>query len=311
MSRHRFVAILLLGDLLLVSSTGCGGSTARTVALDGGSADSTASTCIPGQRKPCTCSGPSLGSQVCNASGSAYGQCEGCPGPTDSAIPPDGAEDARETDSGDAGTSVPDAAAEASTYCQTSDWCLSRQACDPATHTCSSMCSATQRCRSGCCQNGTCVLGMVAAACGNDGWACTDCSTQSQCGSSDGGTDCLCFYGQCTPPDTTPANCSTATDCALGQACDLTANKCTPQCGSAQQSGCNSGCCLGGLCTPGVDDQACGSNGSTCVDCSASCSNGPACVTFGGASICACSTNAQCASAICGSKVSCSANSCL
>ena len=91
-------------------------------------------------------------------------------------------------------------------------------------------------CPMGCCDsNGVCQPGSSAAACGGGGSDCQVCPAGSGC-------------AECPPG----VLCQTERSCA-----------CTPE-------SCPNGCCLGGYqgaCQAGILDDACGSGGTPCVDC--------------------------------------------
>ena len=313
-ARRALAVILFSTPTGLLAACGGGGQLATTP--DEGGTDGTVQ-CSAGETRPCPCpDGAITGTQTCGSMGRGYGTCTGCSNPVDGSEPTDvadaGSDSLAASDSADANGDVlpqdaiadqnADAQSEASLSCDASGDCLSRQSCDPLTHTCSSQCSATQLCKAGCCQGATCVAGTDVSACGVAG-SCTDCTTIPDC--TDPTThafDCVCSYGNCAPPPT-PVACSAPTDCPVGQACNRTTGTCTFQCGAANESNCNAGCCAGNVCVPGVDDQACGQSGGACVDCVDSCSPGPACLSLQG---CGCATNAQCGGAnACGARTAC------
>ena len=54
-------------------------------------------------------------------------------------------------------------------------------------------------------------------------------------------------------------------DCAEHLACDSQLHYCTNRCSDTQP--CHGGCCANGLCQSGLDDGACGQDGTACVSC--------------------------------------------
>lgn len=87
----------------------------------------------------------------------------------------------------------------------------------------------SENCAGGCCSGGTCSAGVDDTACGIGGSACVDCTTSSE----------TCSNQACMAA---PPPCSKTT--------------------------CPKGCCKLGQCAAGLSDQACGTNGVTCIDCS-------------------------------------------
>jgi hypothetical protein len=101
----------------------------------------------------------------------------------------------------------------------------------------STACDAAS-CPSGCCAQGACVEGTANNQCGKGGQVCLDCGAVSLA---------------CT-----------------NQACAMVQPKCTAQT-------CPNGCCKDDMCEQGLSDQACGTGGEACKDCSAqslACVNG-------------------------------------
>lgn len=157
------------------------------------------------------------------------------------------------------------------------------QACDVATHSCTSTCSPTQPCKGGCCENGTCG-GQKKTACGGDGLACVDCT------GNPAGNGCSFATKHC--------GCDSASDCAVGKACDTKTHICTDACSATQL--CNGGCCSGTKCAAGDTVAAClfgsyafNANGM-CTACGAA-ARGTQCLPFGaGLHTCGCTADAQC-----------------
>lgn len=147
-------------------------------------------------------------------------------------------------------------------------------------------------CPNGCCdRNGTCRTGGDTQACGSRGQKCSDCIANgfTSCDvprgkvctrSSDncGPTDC---FGGCCSFDGGRGTCvagmdatacggggSACVDCSLaGRSCDSSTQTCsTSKCDATNCSG----CCVGDLCLPGDDAQACGTSGNACVSCAQS-----------------------------------------
>jgi hypothetical protein len=56
-------------------------------------------------------------------------------------------------------------------------------------------------------------------------------------------------------------------DCPEHLACDAQLHYCTNRCSDTQP--CHGGCCANGLCQSGLDDGACGQDGTACVSCNA------------------------------------------
>ncbi len=56
-------------------------------------------------------------------------------------------------------------------------------------------------------------------------------------------------------------------DCPEHLACDSQLHYCTNRCSATQP--CHGGCCANGLCQSGLDDGACGQDGTACVSCNA------------------------------------------
>ena len=133
----------------------------------------------------------------------------------------------------------------------------------------------------GCCNNqGQCVAGNAATACGKMGIVCNACGGSQTC------VDGACSSQQCNGcRDAVSGTCLTGTDvsacgsaggvcaaCNVGQTCVN---------GSCQDMGCNSqncstGCCAGSTCIAMPTNAQCGSGGAQCVSCQggATCTNG-------------------------------------
>jgi hypothetical protein len=168
--------------------------------------------------------------------------------------------------------------------CAESQSCPAGQACNPATHACTTSCAGGLTCQGGCCNGASCVVGNSPHECGATGGACVDCASNA-----DGP---VCFQGG-------KCGCSQSSDCPTGRACKAQA------CGTAcdQGSPCNGGCCgSGGQCAAGNGNDACGSGGGACTDCTTSCNAGPICTNFK----CGCTSLFECnGSAACGLRKSC------
>jgi hypothetical protein len=89
-----------------------------------------------------------------------------------------------------------------------------------------------------------------------------------------------CVGGVCT------SLCQKTTDCPAGFACNGTT--CTTACNVNQA--CHDGCCQNGMCTTGLTQGACGTNGGTCANCTGQ-PNGTACVN----GACGCNVPTDCA----------------
>ena len=222
-------------------------------------------------------------------------------------------------------------------------------------------------CPSGCCSfdsgQGKCLAGSDPTACGAGGATCTDCSqdgracdslsrscTTTKCDS----TNCkgCCVGDQClggldnTACGTLGASCTSCTQ--TGQTCGAAMNggggmcEGTAACGPANCGG----CCNGTTCVVGTDASACGKQGASCANCSATgrtcvadgqpnertcqtppacspancagCCQGNACVVAttraacgkGGAACIACGANDSCNAGVCVPPVACNAASC-
>ena len=131
----------------------------------------------------------------------------------------------------------------------------------------------------GCCIGNLCQGGGSVSACGAGGGVCRSCAAGQSCvdGACVGGATCnatncagCCVGNVCVNPSTDAA-CgsygSTCLDCAaVGQVCS--GGACTggtPTCGPTNCTG----CCVGNVCVNPPTDAACGSYGSTCLDCTA------------------------------------------
>ncbi|MSP59004.1 MAG: hypothetical protein EXR72_01465 [Myxococcales bacterium] len=137
-----------------------------------------------------------------------------------------------------------------------------------------------------CCgKAGQCTSGKLDAACGFSG-ACQDCTQNSL------GHRCRTPLADWTCACDVPSDCFAATGNQAGQSCDAPNHVCTSECAYPGATACNGGCCLGGQCRPGTQDNACGALGTACQSCAATCNTGPRCSAKGA---CGCDQNAQCA----------------
>lgn len=164
--------------------------------------------------------------------------------------------------------------------CNSATDCPPNQACDPATHTCTSSCDATRPCNGGCCSAaGTCQTGTDPAVCGNNGGACAPCSGNQN------GHLCIAVSGggQC--------GCNALGDCATGASGCSAQHLCVNNCDATTM--CQSGCCSAssmGTCQPGTSPTLCGAAGTVCQPCAAN-PNGSACLP---SSTCGCNGPADC-----------------
>lgn len=181
----------------------------------------------------------------------ADGQSPEDTGVVDSTLPPTDAGDSGVADSGSADTGVADTGVDAADAgCSSAAQCPTDQACDVATHQCTTTCSASQPCNGVCCNGTTCESTASATACGAAGATCTNCVT------GDGGAACV--SGSC--------GCNSASDCPVGESCSPGTHQCTTSCSASQP--CNGGCCgSSNTCTTGLAPAACGDNGGTCAAC--------------------------------------------
>ncbi len=140
-------------------------------------------------------------------------------------------------------------------------------------------------CPLGCCNaSGACVDGISVSNCGVGGAVCQTCSPGSIC------VNQMCTPSPCTP-QTCPTGCCDSTgSCQSGEAnavcgtggsacadCTSTAGTCSTsqECLSPGQDGgacnCPLGCCdAHNQCHPGASNTQCGTNGTSCLDCTAS-----------------------------------------
>jgi hypothetical protein len=143
--------------------------------------------------------------------------------------------------------------------CNTAADCPVGLACDTSAHVCGPSClDATHTaCNGGgsCCDLGghSCVTGGTTTYCGLDGSACANCNLASTGVACIGGTTC---------------GCNAVTDCPSLTTCNISTHVCESVCGDASHTGCNGGCCGGGLCQPGTANSNCGPIGGACVPCS-------------------------------------------
>ncbi|MCC6808369.1 MAG: hypothetical protein IT381_13175 [Deltaproteobacteria bacterium] len=201
--------------------------------------------------------------------------------------------------------------------CAASDDCPLGQACNQATHQCSSSCAGGLVCNGGCCDlTDHCVGGTGAAACGSAGALCKSCAGNSagdECVNVGAGVrDCGCVSSpDCSDPKqpvcrgTGQCGCDVAADCPAGQACDTTTHTCEADCGAGRL--CN-GCCNGIDCLSGTANDQCGTTGGSCFSCQALTDN-KACTTPAqaiGANRCGCTT----ASTHCSSLKACRSGLC-
>jgi hypothetical protein len=133
----------------------------------------------------------------------------------------------------------------------------------------------------GCCQGNACVLPPTDTACGTGGFPCTDCSLVGQTCNTGSGT---CQAGPACGPGLCNGCCQgdtcieVLTDSACGKGgnacvdCTLSSETCSIGAGICQGGGsCGpgscGGCCQGTTCLGGSIDNACGSGGNPCIDC--------------------------------------------
>ena len=100
--------------------------------------------------------------------------------------------------------------------CNSASDCAPGHACDTSVHHCTTSCSPTQLCNTGCCSSGTCVGGGSLGACGSSGNTCAVCPSNTACASySCDGTSCNVSYTPagtvCNPGD--PSNCLNPATC--------------------------------------------------------------------------------------------------
>lgn len=175
--------------------------------------------------------------------------------------------------------------------------------CDTTSGLCVYTCSGGSPCVAGCCgTGGTCLPGTSDIACGGSG-SCVDCTGHT------GSPHCI--------PGTLACGCTAATDCAGGQACNVTTHTCGAACGGAEDSACNGGCCdaTAGQCVAGTANGACGATGAVCIGCSGgtpTCGSGGACTSAcGGAGDGTCGSGNCCVGSACiadTSPLACGAN---
>ena len=175
--------------------------------------------------------------------------------------------------------------------CNTTSDCPTGRACNLATKTCTTTCSASQACNGGCCNNGTCTTGSSTSTCGYNGLACDNCAV-----STDGDS---CMSG----PSGYHCGCTSAVwDCPVGKACNPTTRQCTSDCSAS--SPCHGGCCSAGRCAPGTATNACGEDGSTCDSC-AGCNRGTVCRASTDGGYCGCNNADDCSASACWDHNSC------
>jgi hypothetical protein len=158
--------------------------------------------------------------------------------------------------------------------------CLSTESCN------NGQCEATSSggcasCLQGCCQNGNCVGGSAASACGSSGLACSICKTGEVCneGRCVSGTNDCSTCGGCCANGTACLDGSSKSACGTGgevcKTCDpddaCNAGECladsTPDC---DHTTCSDGCCSSsGLCIQYADqgNSQCGTGAATCMNC--------------------------------------------
>ncbi|MCL2723866.1 MAG: hypothetical protein FWD69_05455 [Polyangiaceae bacterium] len=165
------------------------------------------------------------------------------------------------------------------------EFCDSRKVCGRNVETC-----GPETCASGCCaanaaSGAQCLAGDAVDACGSGGATCINCGSD--------GSSCDAAARTCTITKCDPTNCNGCcvgdqcmggTDvrscgaggaqcvtCAAGQSCapvSTGGGECEvePACGPVSCAG----CCDGDTCAPGDANDACGSGGAACADCSLS-----------------------------------------
>jgi hypothetical protein len=121
--------------------------------------------------------------------------------------------------------------------CNAPSDCPAGQACNTASHACTSSCSSTQLCNGGCCNLGTCVAGNANSACGGSGGVCLNCTAGQSCVNGSCASAASCTDGVKNGTET-------SIDCG-GGAC--------PACGNGQACNVNTDCqsnsCVNGQCT--------------------------------------------------------------
>lgn len=135
---------------------------------------------------------------------------------------------------------------------------------------------------SGCCDaSGRCVAGNDTTACGQGGQACSVCPFDQVCVQPGLPNARTCQPATCSPQTcpgccvgnqcvttSTPSACGSGGDtcrsCSTGQVCRE--GQCVTASGPCGPANCD-GCCLNGICTVGLFDEACGLNGATCQSC--------------------------------------------
>lgn len=129
----------------------------------------------------------------------------------------------------------------------------------------------------GCCRGGVCEPGVLAAACGAGGVACATCGDGLGCEEGEcvettapcGPTTCAgcCLLGECETGrdvDACGSGGGSCTGCTDGDVCR--SGECRPPGPGCSPLTCN-GCCLEGLCEPGIFPDACGRFGASCLSC--------------------------------------------
>ncbi len=150
---------------------------------------------------------------------------------------------------------------------------------------CGTKCDANDPCNGGCCENGTCVPGTQANACGFGG-TCVSCLGNLK------GAGCV------VGNNTSACGCNSAADCPPYQACDPSTHLCGWTCDI--NNPCNGGCCsasVNGQCEFGNMPANCGRAGGVCANCATELQTGKAgdvCVSVLGGGVCGCNNNTDC-----------------
>lgn len=131
----------------------------------------------------------------------------------------------------------------------------------------------------GCCLDGVCVTGDVAAACGRSGVSCDSCGTGDACvggtcvedvsNSPCGPLNCAgcCIGDTCAYGSDASACGSNGTLCvACGAGRECRDGLCAPAVTGCSEASC-AGCCDDGICRPGTTALACGNGGGSCRTC--------------------------------------------
>ena len=140
-----------------------------------------------------------------------------------------------------------------------------------------------QNCNGCCTASGQCLPGGDTTACGRQGVACEACGTNEVCATSGPGAGTCQSLPTCSPLNcpgccvgnqcvvsTTPFACGVngqvCKTCGPNQVCDaggqcVSGSVCNP-------ATCPTGCCVGDICAVGTQQNACGTGGAQCQNCS-------------------------------------------